>query len=166
MPNNLLNLSNLDCTESILYPHHTPLEFTPAHRNWENIFLVCNEPQYHSLSFTGTIGNLEWIKEFIAIVLWGSSTNNEGFSKESFRWGGKEYLLKKHVRCFLEHRDNLWIYECPEYGLLAFDENKEEAKEQFEEEFVVLCEALLEESDHNLTEDAIVLKNLLRENLA
>lgn len=73
----------------------------------------------------------------------------------------KEIHLKKPVACNSEYKSGLWVFECPRYKLHSFNIDRAEAFNQFNEDFVILCDGLLNESDENLTQDAIELKNTL-----
>jgi hypothetical protein len=87
------------------------------------------------------------------------------FYIEKFQWDNKTFILKTPVICYVEYDEGLWIYKVPDYDLIAFSEDKEEALTDLNEEFVFLCEDLLNELDENLTCGAIKLKNLIKSNL-
>jgi len=62
----------------------------------------------------------------------------------------------------MKHRNNLWVYDCPRYGLHTFSEDRHEAFCQLGEEFNFLYEGLIHEPDENLTQDAIELRDVLK----
>lgn len=80
----------------------------------------------------------------------------------SFHFNDKRFVIKESVICSPEYRNNLWVYECPRYGLHTFSEDRQEALRQLGEEFAFLYEGLINEPDENLTPDAIELRDLLK----
>ena len=91
-----------------------------------------------------------------------STIDLSSFRTSSFHFNDRRFILGKPVRCSLEYRNNLWVYECPRYGLHAFSEDRQEALRQLGEEFAFLYEGLINEPDENLTPDAIELRDLLK----
>ena len=84
------------------------------------------------------------------------------FKKSSFNFNNTHFILKKPATCSLKYQNGLWIYECPQYGLHTFSENKQEALQQLDEEFAFLYDGLMHEPNDNLTQDAIELRDLLK----
>jgi len=84
------------------------------------------------------------------------------FKTSAFHFNDKKFILKKPATCSLKHQNDLWICECPRYSLHTFSENKQEALQQLNEEFAFLCDGLINETNDNLTQDAIELRNLLK----
>ncbi|RLG28406.1 hypothetical protein DRO03_09920 [Methanosarcinales archaeon] len=80
----------------------------------------------------------------------------------SFHFNDRRFIPREPVICSPEYRNNLWVYECPRYGLHAFSEDRQEALRQLGEEFAFLYEGLINEPDENLTPDAIELRDLLK----
>ncbi|KAF5416902.1 MAG: hypothetical protein C5S48_01565 [Candidatus Methanogaster sp.] len=80
----------------------------------------------------------------------------------SFHFNDRRFILREPVICSPEYRNNLWVYECPRYGLHAFSEDRQEALRQLGEEFAFLYEGLIDEPDEKLTPDAIELRDLLK----
>ena len=81
---------------------------------------------------------------------------------EDERFNNRRFILREPVICSLDYRNDLWVYECPRYGLHAFSEDRQEALRQLGEEFAFLYEGLINEPDENLTPDAIELRDLLK----
>ena len=92
---------------------------------------------------------------------WHLSHKNT-FRTSSFHFNDRRFILREPVICSPEYRNNLWVYECPRYGLHAFSEDRQEALRQLGEEFAFLYEGLINEPDENLTPDAIELRDLLK----
>ncbi len=84
------------------------------------------------------------------------------FKISSFSFNNTSFILKKPTTCSLKYQKDLWVYECPRYGLHTFSENKQEALQQLNEEFAFLYDGLINEPDDNLTQDAIKLRDLLK----
>ena len=84
------------------------------------------------------------------------------FKTSSFSFSNTSFILKKSTTCSLKHQNDLWMYECPRYGLHTFSENQQEALQQLNEEFTFLYDGLIHEPDDNLTRDAIELRDLLK----
>ncbi len=84
------------------------------------------------------------------------------FRTSTFHFNDRRFILGAPVICSLEYRNNLWVYECPRYGLHAFSEDRQEALRQLGEEFAFLYAGLINEPDENLTPDAIELRDLLK----
>jgi len=82
-----------------------------------------------------------------------------------FNFKNKRFILKEPVLCTMEYQNNLWIYECPRYGLHTFSEDRHEALRQLGEEFNFLYDGLIHEPDENLTQDAIELRELLKDDI-
>ena len=89
----------------------------------------------------------------------GEYSNN---TLSSFHFNNRRFILREPVICSPEYRNNLWVYECPRYGLHAFSEDRQEALRQLGEEFAFLYEGLINEPDANLTPDAIELREILK----
>ena len=83
------------------------------------------------------------------------------FKISSFIFNNTSFILKKSTTCSLKYQNDLWMYECPRYGLHTFSKNKQEALQQLNEEFAFLYDGLINEPDDNLTQDAIELRDLL-----
>lgn len=83
------------------------------------------------------------------------------FTKDRFNAFNREFLLKKPVSCISEYKSGLWVFECPRYKLHSFNFDRITALEQFNEEFIIVCDGILNEPDSKLSEDAIELKNIL-----
>ena len=94
----------------------------------------------------------------LLLRLVGGDSRNEITGKDIFK-------LEEPVMCSLNFRNNLWVYECPRYGLHTFSENQEEAYQQLLDEFIFLVDGLMNEPDDALTGDAIELRDLLRNDL-
>lgn len=84
------------------------------------------------------------------------------FKTSSFSFNNTSFILKKSTTRSLKHQNGLWMYECPRYGLHTFSENKQESLQQLNEEFAFLYDGLIHETDDNLTQDAIELRDLLK----
>jgi len=84
------------------------------------------------------------------------------FKKTSFSFNNTSFILKKPATCSLKYQNDLWMYECPRYGLHTFSENKQESLQQLNEEFAFLYDGLIHEPDEKLTPDAIELRDLLK----
>lgn len=95
-------------------------------------------------------------------VLDVSTIDLSPFRTSSFHFNDRRFILREPVICSPEYRNNLWVYECPRYGLHAFSEDRQDALRQLGEEFAFLYEGLINEPDENLTPDAIELRDLLR----
>lgn len=83
------------------------------------------------------------------------------FLVDQFKALNKVFILHKPVPCIADYRSGLWTFECPRYKLHSYNQEREIALSQFHEEFIMLCDGLLEELDEDLTIDAIELKNIL-----
>jgi hypothetical protein len=83
------------------------------------------------------------------------------FTFRAFQWGGRSFHLAERVVCIPAVQGDLWIYECPRYGLHAFSRNRTEALQQFHEEFVFLYDGLIPERGDQLIADALQLRDLL-----
>lgn len=106
----------------------------------------------------GDDGTVKQIDELLDI----STLDLSPFRTSLFTFNNKRFILKEPVICTLEYRNNLWVYECPRYGLHTFSEDRHEALHQLGEEFRFLYEGLINESDENLTQDAIELREVLK----
>jgi len=95
-------------------------------------------------------------------VLDVSTIDLSPFRTSSFHFNDRRFVIKEPVICSLEYRNNLWVYECPRYGLHASSEDRQEALRQLGEEFAFLYEGLINEPDENLTLYAIELRDLLK----
>ena len=84
------------------------------------------------------------------------------FETCSFLWGDRNYLLRRPVRCLSARQEDLWVFECPEYGLSAFSADRAEALQQLHEGFAFLYDGLVNEPDDALTPDALRLRDKLR----
>lgn len=82
-----------------------------------------------------------------------------------FNFNNKRFILKEPVVYSLKYLNNLWVYESPRYGLHTFSEDMHEAFCQLGEEFTFLYEGLIHEPDENLTQDAIELRDVLKEDI-
>lgn len=91
--------------------------------------------------------------------------HNICFKKSIFKWGIIEYKLKKPIICSKKFEDGLWIIECDKYNLHVFNESEMEAELQLNEQFIILCDGLLNERDDKLTKDAIKLRNKIKEDI-
>lgn len=109
----------------------------------------------------GEDGLIRQIDEILDI----SSIDLSPFRTSSFKFENRHFILKEPVMCTLEYRNNLWIYECPRFGLHAFAEDRREALRQLREEFAFLVDGLMNEPDDALTQDAKELQDLLKNDL-
>ena len=91
-----------------------------------------------------------------------SDTFDTSFKISSFSFNNTSFILKKPATCSLKYQNSLWMYECPRYGLHTFSENKQDALQQFNEEFAFLYDGLMHELNDNLTQDAIELRDFLK----
>jgi len=107
------------------------------------------------------LGDDEVVRQ-IDEVLDVSTIDLSPFRTPSFHFNDKRFILREPVICSPEYRNNLWVYECPRYGLHAFSEDRQEALRQLGEEFAFLYEGLINELDEELTPDAIELRDLLK----
>ncbi len=89
-------------------------------------------------------------------------TQVKPFETCSFLSGHVNYVLHRPIQCLSARQDGLWVFECPQYGLVAFSADHREAKEQLEEEFGILYEGLIHQPDEALTQDAIRMRDKLR----
>lgn len=94
-----------------------------------------------------------------------TSATGHALQISSFAWNGNRYYLREPVKYFLQQESSFWIYTCPSFGLRAFERNRQEAFEQFHEEFAFLYDGLIDEPDANLTEDALEMKRKLSRNV-
>jgi len=78
------------------------------------------------------------------------------------KYGLKEKLK---VKIMYDSKDDLWVLENNELGIVGVGETYEEALESLEESLQVAIEGYLNEKDENLTEDAKRLKENLRKYL-
>ena len=94
----------------------------------------------------------------------GEYSNNilSPFRTSSFHFNDMRFSLMEPVICSLEYRNNLWVYECPRYGLHTFSDDRQEALRQLGEEFAFLYDGLINEPNENLTPDAIELREILK----
>jgi hypothetical protein len=83
------------------------------------------------------------------------------FTVDRFNAFNREFLLNKPVPCISDYKSGLWVFECPRYKLHSFHTDRALALEQFNEEFIIVCDGILHEPDNNLSHDAIELKNIL-----
>ena len=91
-----------------------------------------------------------------------STVDLSPFRTSSFHFNDKSFIIREPTICSLEYHNDLWIYECPRYGLHTFSDNRQEALQQLGEEFTFLYDGLIDEPDENLTQDAIELRDLLK----
>jgi len=90
-----------------------------------------------------------------------STVDLSPFNIGSFMWQKRRFKLVAPVSCFPAYRNELWVYECPKYGIVAFSSDRQQAVYQLHEEFAFLYDGLIGELDKNLTEDAIDLRDLI-----
>ena len=83
-----------------------------------------------------------------------------------FLWNGREFNLRKPVEYKVYCQDGVWMYECGVLGLISYDRNRAEARRNFNEEFAALWDNIALADVSELTQDAIELKNTLREIVA
>jgi hypothetical protein len=83
------------------------------------------------------------------------------FETCSFLWGDRNYLLRQPVQILSARQNDLWVFECPAYGLSSFSASREEALSQLQEEFAFLYDGLADEPDSALSGDAATLRDRL-----
>lgn len=79
----------------------------------------------------------------------------------SFHWGGRKLRLRQPVTCIPSYAHQLWVYECPAYGLHAYAHDRSEALADFHEEMFFLWDGLAGQPDEALTPDARALRDKL-----
>jgi len=82
-----------------------------------------------------------------------------------FTFENKRYRLKKEVVGKIEYENDLWIYRVPRYSLHSYSSDRKEAFLQLNEEFAFQYEDLYNETDENLTLDAIELRERLKNDI-
>jgi len=71
---------------------------------------------------------------------------------------GKVFHLVHHIACAIEKQEGLFVSEYEPFGILAYGETREEVMRAFSHEFAILWDAIAQEDDRRLTEDARTLK--------
>jgi hypothetical protein len=88
------------------------------------------------------------------------------FRIKHFIWQNRKYILKEPVMAHLYYEGDLWVYKVPRYSFYAFSQERRDALSQLHEHFAFACEDLLNETDENLTLDAIELRNRLKSDIS
>ena len=85
----------------------------------------------------------------------------------NFHYNGQTYWLKDSVTCEVDRvkskGETLWIYHVATFQIWGLGKTRYEAEETLGESFHVQIDDLLDESDDNLTLDAIRLRDRLRD---
>lgn len=82
-----------------------------------------------------------------------------------FDFDNRSFVLKKPVEAIFKYEDGLWVYEIPEYGIHTYSYDRKEAFASIGEDFAFQYDDIALEEDENLSEDAIKLKQRIKENL-
>jgi hypothetical protein len=94
-----------------------------------------------------------------------STVNLSPFGIGSFVWQERRFRLVAPATCFPAYRNELWVYECPKYGIVAFSSDRRQALLQLHEEFAFLYDGLVHERNDDLTDDAIDLRNMIEDDV-
>lgn len=80
-----------------------------------------------------------------------------------FFWNETRYVLKNPISYTVEEEEGYFTFECPDFNMLSCAKGRETALAQFNEEFASIYDMFTNESEVNLTQDTIDLKNKLCE---
>lgn len=75
----------------------------------------------------------------------------------------KNKYLTNQIKCQVSQTDGYFVVQYEPLGIQAYAESREQAINEFKDEFLMLWEAYGQESDDNLTGDAIDLKSKILE---
>lgn len=85
------------------------------------------------------------------------------FKPEFIRYHHKSFVLNKHLDCLVEFVDDSYIIRNEELDLVVWGETRKEVEDAFNFSFSSLYSNYYLEDDSNLSTEAILLKNRLKE---
>ena len=77
-------------------------------------------------------------------------------------WAERRFVLQHEIACAVTMEGNLWVVAYEPLHIYASGENREEALQEFAEEFASLWDVYASVPDDQLTQDAVLLKAKLR----
>ncbi len=102
-------------------------------------------------------------KEEVMEVLDIESIEENRFEIEELEYGGKVFLLAEPLCIEIDYKDELWILQNKELGIVAWGERFDIAWESFREDFWYLWEEIGKENEAVLDFEAVKLKRQLNE---
>lgn len=77
-------------------------------------------------------------------------------------YGNRKLLLSYEIACPVIKEEGYYIVQYEPLGIQAYAKSREEAINEFKEEFMMIWDIYGNESDDNLTQDAIQLKKRIK----
>jgi len=107
-------------------------------------------------------GQIEKILDIINYELF-EELDLRPYRTNKIEWLNRIFLLSKEIACNIKKEDSLIILEYEPLNITVYNFSRDEVVEDFAEEFAFLWDNYAIENDSNLTEDAIILKNKMKE---
>lgn len=80
------------------------------------------------------------------------------YRADAIVWGNEMFMLKNEIACSFRIENGYYIIEYEPLNIFVYGKTREEAIEGLREEIAMIWHAYAMENDHNLTRDAIELK--------
>jgi hypothetical protein len=82
---------------------------------------------------------------------------------DKIHWKNRVFYFRNPIEVNIDRQDGQWVLQCKVLSVLLYADDFEELLHDFYEEFSMLWDEYALEADEYLYDDAILLKNQLRE---